>query len=137
MRNHWALFCATKQEMEAAYRNMEQAGGLSVSRLSDLVGLPEFVHFVRIKQESIQRALLDFPKSPLFEKFMVCVNMHASAEAVLFAVSGESTQVITNIQTDYAEGEMHLFYKSAGRASDIHIFPWKQAAKRTFIFRHI
>lgn len=130
IRKNWKLFCADRGLMENSIREMGIEGTYSVDSLCDLVGVPDNVFFKKFKVVDNSVALLRFPKSKLFDAFQKCCQMVPSAECLMFAVAGDNTLIVTNMQTSYVEGKMHLFFKSLGVLPDIHIFSPADAKER-------
>jgi len=136
IRSSWRLWTDDRNDLEMAVSQLHRDNDVSVEHLAMLLGIPDGVYFKRVKQTDVARALLDFPKSDLFEIFLKCVDMRKSAEACLFAVTGKEALVITNMQTDYVPGKMHHFFKSMRNAKDIHLFMSAEAPERLSMFRH-
>lgn len=136
IRATWKLWTDNRSDLELAISQLYRDEDVSVEHLATLIGIPEGVFFKRVKQTDVARAILDFPKSDLFDVFLKCVDMRKSAEACLFAVTGKEALVITNMQTDYVPGKMHHFFKSMRNAKDIHLFMSAEAPERMSMFRH-
>ena len=130
IRTNWKLFCSRRSEMEQHMRGLGTIYPYSVDALCDQLGLPDNVFFKKYKVTDTSIALLRFPKSKIFDDFQACCVQVPSAEALLFAVAGNSTIIVTNMQTSYFEGQMHLFFKSLGALPDIHIFAPENAPER-------
>lgn len=138
IRKNWKLFCPYRIDMEQAVGQLGMTYDYTVDSLCNQLGIHENVFFKRTKPADTSIALLRFDKSPLFELFLGCCEKVTSAECLLFAVAGVHSLVITNMQTDYVEGRMHMFYKSKGILPDIHIFKVEDAPDRLpTLFKHI
>ncbi len=127
---HWMLFCSSRQEYRQLKSQLGDVVPYTVDALCDLLGVPDNVLFKKVKIFDTSVALLDFEKSALFKQFVECCGTIRSGEVCLIAVAGERSLIITNMQTNFVEGRMHLLFKSMGNLADIHIFRPQDAPLR-------
>ena len=132
---HLNLFCDNVKEAKAYVDMLVNKGDMSVDSIADMLNIPEYVFFKKYSALDIRKMLVNFQKSAVWDDFMNGVDKTKNGQIVLFMVSGESSYVATNMQTDYVEGRMHLFFKSIGELPDIHIFHYKDAPLRMGMFR--
>jgi hypothetical protein len=130
IKKYWRLFCSSRYDMRNAVEQLGTTVPYSVDALCDLLGVPTNVLFKKVKVIDTSAALLDFEKSELFNQFVNLCQSFKSGEVCLFAVAGQRSLIITNMQTDYVEGRMHLLFKSMGNLPDIHVFRPEDAPLR-------
>lgn len=126
---HWPLFTATKQEMQDNYRQLGAQYPYTVDGLCDLLGLDNNIFFKKVKVVDTAVAFIRFERCPLFKLFTQCREAMKGKPVCLFAIAGESSLVITDMNTNYVNGLCHLFYRDQ-LGNDINIFKAEDAPQR-------
>lgn len=122
--------------MKAYYDQLGKQTDYNLDAFCDLLGVPENVYFRKVKVVDTATTLLRFEKSALYKLFYDCKAAQKGREICLFAVSGEHTIIITDMQTRYVTGLVHQFYRDADD-HDIHIFKAADApARMPSLFEH-
>ena len=131
IKTHWKLFCRSRNEMMAAANAMGTNGiKYGVDSLCDQLAVPGNIFFKRSPVKDIGKAILNFRKSKLFEMFLGCCRPEFGNEACVFVVAGQSSIVITNMQTHLDNADLLCYIRSNGTANDIHIFRADEAPLR-------
>ena len=139
IKSNWKLFTARRSDMVTAVQSLGSPGvPYSVDGLCDVLGIPSNVLFKRSPVKDVGNAILDFPKTKLFELFRKCIEVRdvTEQEICLFVVAGLKSIVITNMSTSYCGGMM-CYLPTGSHESDIHIFKAADAPYRLpQLFKH-
>ena len=140
IKSNWKLFTARRSDMVTAVQSLGSPGvPYSVDGLCDVLGIPSNVLFKRSPVKDVGNAILDFPKTKLFELFRKCIEVRdvTDQEICLFVVAGLKSIVITNMSTSYCCGGMLCYFPMGSRENDIHIFKAADAPYRMpQLFKH-
>ena len=142
IKANWKLFTASRGEMLTAVQSLGSSGSFpySVDGLCDTLGIPSNVYFKRSPVKDVGNAILDFPKTKLYEIFQKCKQAQEDNEynackyICLFVVAGKKSICITDFPIEYPSDDIICYLPAT---DDIHIFKAADAMYRLpHLFKH-
>lgn len=128
IKTNWKLFTARRSEMTAAVQSLGSPGTpYSVDGLCDVLGIPPNVYFKRSPVKDVGAAILDFPKTKLYDIFEKCAEANPDEQVCLFIVAGQKSICITNMPIQYPPDDVICYLPAR---DDIHIFKATEAMYR-------
>ena len=142
IRSHWSLFSSSKHHMDNLVEEMEQQQSVSLDLLADMLELPKSVLFMRTTKVETAKAFLHPLRSTLYKKFQKAVELKSAGKnydvsLCIFFVAGDSTIIMTNMDTRTVEDKVHLFIGAKEGHRNVHIFKAADAPLRLpELFKH-
>lgn len=129
MRANWKYFAPSKKRFDIIWEELYRQEDLSVTSLSEALGLDERILFRRTSLQDISSLFLHPLKSTLRKKFMELVDTTPVRDACLIFVSGTRTAVLTNMDTVEEPGLVWITIPT-GNGHTAQLFRMEDAPKR-------
>lgn len=135
IRQNWRLFCSSKRLLEDQIELLEQQEDLSVTALSEALGIPDSILFKKVKVVDTAKMILKSSSNPIYNLFMEQVAKRTPVgkhekELCLILVAGAHTMIITNMRTKRVPGLVHLTIPGEEGHEDVNIFHVSDAVAR-------
>lgn len=139
---HPLLFCSSKAVMNERLEEIRQQDDYNVTALADVLGLPDYVLFKKVKVVDTAKTFLHSTKSPLFKLYIEQLDKRrkrpdTDPPLCIIMVAGEHTMIISNVGCQLVPGIVNMIVPGEGSHADIHMFTAKEAPLRMpKVFNH-